>query len=80
MVPKAGNGCTNCGLCARQCPAQAISLENPKETDSKKCISCMRCTVLCPQSARKLNSAMVSAAALAMKKACSARKENELYL
>lgn len=80
LVPKAGNGCTNCGLCARQCPAQAISLENPKETDSKKCISCMRCTVLCPQSARKLNSAMVSAAALAMKKACSARKENELYL
>lgn len=80
LVPKAGNDCTGCGLCARQCPAQAISLENPKETDSKKCIFCMRCTAVCPQSARKPNSAMVSAAALAIKKACSTRKENELYL
>jgi len=80
LVPKADNKCTNCGLCAENCPAQAISKENLKVTDSKKCISCMRCVVKCPQSARKVNSAMVSAAALAMKKACSTRKENELYI
>ncbi len=80
LVPKAGSKCTNCGLCAENCPAQAISKENLKATDSKKCISCMRCVVKCPQSARKVNGAMVSAAALAMKKACSTRKENELYL
>lgn len=48
--------------------------------DSKKCISCMRCVVRCPHSARKVNGALVSAAALAMKKACSIRKENELYI
>jgi len=80
LVPKAGNQCTNCGLCAENCPAQAISKENLKAADSKKCISCMRCVVKCPQSARKVNSAMVSAAALAMKKVCSIRKENELYI
>ena len=80
LVPKADNKCTDCGLCARQCPAQAISKENPKVTDSKKCISCMRCVVQCPQSSRKVNGAMVSVAALAMKKACSARKGNELYI
>lgn len=80
LVPKADNNCTDCGLCARQCPAQAISKENPKVTDSKKCISCMRCVVQCPQSSRKVNGAMVSVAALAMKKACSARKGNELYI
>jgi len=80
LVPKAGNQCTNCKLCAENCPAQAISKENVKVTDSKKCISCMRCVVKCPQSARKVNSAMVSAAALAMKKVCSVRKENELYI
>lgn len=80
LVPKAGNKCTACGLCAENCPAQAISRENLKATDSKKCISCMRCVVKCPQSARKVNGAMVSAAALAMKKACSIRKENELYI
>lgn len=80
LVPKADNKCTNCGLCAENCPAQAISKENLKAADSKKCISCMRCVVKCPQSARKVNGAMVSAAALAMKKACSTRKENELYI
>lgn len=80
LVPKADNKCTNCGLCADKCPAQAISKENLKITDSKKCISCMRCVVNCPQSARKVNGAMVSLAALAMKKACLTRKENELYI
>ena len=80
LVPKAGNECTNCGLCARQCPAQAISKENLKVADSKKCISCMRCVVQCPHSARKVNGAMVSVAALAIKKACSVRKGNDLYI
>ncbi|MDE6915143.1 MAG: 4Fe-4S binding protein [Lachnospiraceae bacterium] len=80
LVPKADNNCTNCGLCAEKCPAQAILKENLKATDKKKCISCMRCVVRCPQSARNVNSAMVSAAAFAMKKACSTRKENELYI
>lgn len=80
LVPKADNTCTGCGLCAENCPAQAISKENLKATDSKKCISCMRCVIKCPASARKVNSAMVSVAALAMKKVCSIRKENELYI
>ena len=80
LVPKADNKCTGCGLCAKQCLAQAIEKENLKKTDSKKCISCMRCVVRCPQSARKVNGAMVSIASLALKKACSIRKENELYI
>ncbi len=80
LVPKAGNDCTSCGLCARQCPAQAISNENLKIADSKKCISCMRCVVQCPQSACHVSKAMVYVAALAIKKACSTRKGNELYI
>ena len=79
MVPKATKECVNCGLCAKNCPAQAISRENMKTADSTKCISCMRCVVRCPKSARKVNSTMVSVAALAMKKACSERKVNELF-
>jgi len=80
MVPHATSACVSCGLCARQCPAQAISREELSKADGKKCISCMRCVVRCPHSARKINSAMASAAALALKKACSTRKEYELFI
>lgn len=80
LVPKANHKCNMCGLCAEKCPAQAISTENPRETDGKKCISCMRCVSICPQSARKVNAAMVSVAAMAIKKACSERKSNELFI
>lgn len=80
LVPKADHKCNMCGLCAEKCPAQAINKENPKETDSEKCISCMRCVSVCPQSARKVNAAMVSVAAMAIKKACSERKSNELFI
>lgn len=80
LVPKADKNCTNCGLCAENCPAQAISKEHIKTADGKKCISCMRCVVACPQSARKINNAMVSVVVLAIKKACSVRKSNELYI
>jgi len=80
MVPKADGKCNGCGLCAEKCPAQAIDRENVKTADSKKCISCMRCVAVCPQSARKVSSVMVSAAALALKKACAERKDNELFI
>ncbi len=79
LVPKVTKGCIKCGLCAEKCPVQAIDSKS-FAADSKKCISCMRCIKLCPHDARKVNSVMVSVAALVIKKACSIRKENELFL
>ena len=80
MVPKATKDCTECGLCAEKCPVQAINKNNPKAVDTKKCISCMRCVSICPQSARKVNRIMLSTVSLVLKKACSERKNCELYL
>lgn len=79
FVPKAAKNCVRCGQCAEQCPVQAIDPVN-FTVDSKKCISCMRCAKQCPARARKVSGALVSVAALAIKKACSSRKENELFL
>ena len=79
LVPKAGKSCTKCGLCAEKCPVQAIDPAS-FTADAKKCISCMRCVKQCPEKARSANGAMVSIAALVIKKACSVRKENELYM
>ena len=78
-APKPDKDCVRCGLCAEKCHVQAI---NPTDfrTDSKKCISCMRCVKHCRANARKVNGAMVSIAAMAIRKACSTRKENELFL
>ena len=79
LVPKPTKACVKCGLCAQRCPVQAIDPAN-FTADSKKCIACMRCVKECPQHARKVNGAMVAVAGAAIKKACSVRKENELFL
>ena len=79
LIPKAAKTCVRCGLCAEICPVRAIDSKT-LTADVKTCISCMRCVKRCPHGARKVNGAMVSVAALALKKACSARKENELFL
>lgn len=79
LVPKPTKDCVKCGLCAEKCPVQAIDPAS-FAADAKKCIGCMRCMKQCPKNARKVNGLMVSIAGMAIKKACSVRKENELYL
>ena len=79
LVPKPAKDCVRCGLCVKNCPVQAIDPASLR-ADSRKCIACMRCVKECPGNARKVNGAMVAVASLALKKACSVAKENELFL
>ena len=79
LVPKPTGSCVKCGLCAEKCPVQAIDPVS-FQGDAKKCIGCMRCRKQCPANARKVNGMMVSIAGIAIKKGCSVRKDNELYL
>ncbi len=54
MQPHSAENCNHCGICANLCPAGAIPLESPQQTDNERCIRCMRCIRVCPVQARKL--------------------------
>lgn len=80
IVPKKTRSCTKCGVCAIKCPVNAIDKSNPSSVDKKLCISCMRCVSICPNNARKVNGLLLFIVGKMLKKACSVRKECELYL
>ncbi len=47
--------CKKCGVCAKLCPTDAITItDNRVTTDKEKCILCMACTCACPEHARIL--------------------------
>lgn len=48
--------CTACRTCEKNCPAQAIKMENKKPAfDYQKCIRCYCCHELCPEKALRLS-------------------------
>ena len=50
--------CTQCGVCVRHCPAQALSMKEVPCLDEKKCISCYCCYELCSSQAIELTGLM----------------------
>ena len=79
LVPQPTDACVDCGLCARECPAQAIDADG-FAADPETCIGCMRCLRICPVNAREVNAEAVAAKAEALSPVCAPRKENELFL
>lgn len=49
-VPQFNSACTQCGLCARECPTGAIA-PTGMHIDAGLCMRCQRCVELCPQGA-----------------------------
>ena len=58
--PSASKNCVKCGTCAEYCPAGAIPLDNPGQTNNDLCINCMRCVQVCPVSSRALPDAFLT--------------------
>lgn len=50
--PDTNDDCTQCMLCARQCPVAAISLQDARQVDAGLCIHCHACVKFCPESAK----------------------------
>ena len=47
---RVSESCTQCGLCRRHCPMQAIP-EDPARTLTTECIVCQKCRQICPEAA-----------------------------
>lgn len=81
LVPKADISlCTECKACAKSCPAGAISMEDPKKTDKKKCISCMKCVYACKQKARYVSKMKLNAAQKKLTRICQTDKQADIFM
>lgn len=72
--------CTECGACAKSCPSGAISSADPKKTNNKKCISCLKCVRGCKQKARYVNKFKLKMAQRKLTKVCQNDKAADIFL
>lgn len=70
--------CTNCGVCAKECPVGAI-LTLGWKTDGNVCINCMRCVKNCPAECRHVPEERLRAMTERLRAACDSRKENAFF-
>ncbi|HDP70651.1 MAG TPA: DUF362 domain-containing protein [Actinobacteria bacterium] len=48
--------CVKCGICAKHCPVEAISMDDLPVINRRKCISCYCCHEMCPEGALEIRS------------------------
>lgn len=75
LHPRTKPSCNSCGLCAKQCPTQAIDFQNPKKINKNKCISCAHCIAICPKHSKNFGGILYWLASKKFIKNYSERKE-----
>lgn len=79
-IPNVNEDCTKCGLCAKECPVQAIPADLSSAVNKEMCISCMRCISICPVSARAIAPAVVQVLNEKLSATAQGYKKNQLFL
>ena len=80
IAPGTTEACYDCMLCAASCPTEAISMNNPRETDAGKCILCFACAKVCPVQAKVCDNEMMLKARAWLEGSFTARREPELFI
>ena len=78
--PAASEGCTKCGICARQCPVGAIPMDDPSHTNNELCINCMGCVAACPANSRALPDAFLAMITQMLNQNASGYKKPSIFL
>ncbi len=72
--------CTQCNLCSKVCPTEAIDFNDISEIDKWQCIICFACIKNCPSGAKQMLAPHFNGAIEQLQMACQERKEPEMYL
>lgn len=77
--PQTDDNCVLCGLCAMECPMQAIGTDF-RTIDDSKCIACFRCIRRCPMGAKNMNVPAYNEFAAMFTERLKERRENEYFI